>query len=192
MAGGKGGERVRRRMQLSHPSPIVSEHDPPMLALQQGFHQTDHLLCQPDIRAPVHVCISTVSNQEWPRLLECLHQLSGSASDWTLAASKRYTCSCSVCRLTVPNREWPGLLEWLHQLSGSSSEHSRQAALHIFAALTEVIGRPHHVPFSFSSFPSLCVDVIHSPNLIALTEVIPAASCLNLQEGNTLQSSLTS
>lgn len=44
------------------------------------------------------------------------------------------------CRLTVPNREWPGLLEWLHQLSGSPSEHSRQAAIHILAALTEVIG----------------------------------------------------
>lgn len=48
-------------------------------------------------------------------------------------------CACN-CRLTVPNREWPGLLEWLHQLSSSPSEHSRQAALHILSALTEVIG----------------------------------------------------
>lgn len=89
-----------------------------------------------------------------------------------------------MCRLTVPNREWPGLLEWLHQLSSAASEHHRQAALHIFSSLTQVIGAPPNPHFhnaillcelhKISYVPSLNVDarLHHTPkNPFLLREV---------------------
>ncbi|KAL3153296.1 hypothetical protein ABBQ38_011641 [Trebouxia sp. C0009 RCD-2024] len=109
---------------------------------------------QPQVRQLSGVLLRKHLRSHWRRLPPAAHKQIQTALQQRLVQEpvepvRRAVAEliASIARLTVPNREWPGLLEWLHQLSSAASEHHRQAALHIFSSLTQVIGE--HLQESF-------------------------------------------